>query len=110
MTCTHLISAYVQTCYGFYYCLSSVRDTQAVFARRKAVMRVTKKPLFRFESSRHAISVISYMREQRDIELAKGEEGAGTSNRHFEEEQPSLSQHLVCKPHYHNITGGSLWC
>ena len=76
-----------------------------MFARRKVVLRVTKKPLFRFESSRHAISVSSYMREQRDIELARGEEPITHSNRHFEEEQPSLSQHLVCKPHHHNITG-----
>ena len=70
-------------------------------------MRVTKKPLFRFETSRHAISVTSYMREQRDIELARGEEPVASGNRHFEEDQPSLSQHLVCKPNYHNITGGS---
>ena len=45
------------------------------------------------------------MREKRDIELAMGEEPVTHSNRHFEEEQPSLSQHLVCKPHHQNITG-----
>lgn len=79
-----------------------------MFSRRKpATARVTKKPLFRFESSRHAISISSYMREQRDLELAEGG-GKGAepvATRHFEQEEPSIAQHLVCKPHNRNITG-----
>ena len=69
---------------------------------------MTKKPLFRFDSSRHAISVHSYMKEQRDIELVEGGLDVDTvvhSNRHFAEDQPSIAQHLVCKPHNRNITG-----
>ncbi len=81
-----------------------------MFSRRKPpTARVTKKPLFRFDSSRHAISISSYMREQRDMELAEGGQGAepGGPTQHYEEGgQPSISQHLVCQPHNRNITGG----
>ena len=80
-----------------------------MFSRRKPpTARVTKKPLFRFDSSRHAISISSYMREQRDLELAEGgAEGAKpVPAHHYEHDQPSISQHLVCKPHNRNITGG----
>ena len=84
-------------------------DTIAMFSRKKTIAsRVTKKPLFRFDSSRHAISVSSYMREQRDIELVGGKEGAESvahGNRHFSVDQPSISQHVVCKPSNRNITG-----
>ena len=79
-----------------------------MFSRRKpATARVTKKPLFRFDSSRHAISINSYMREQRDLELTGGE-GASSepvAAHHYEQDQPSIAQHLVCKPHNRNITG-----
>ena len=47
------------------------------------------------------------MREQRDMELAGGGgrvELVGT--RHYDQDQPSISQHLVCQPHNRNITGG----
>ncbi len=85
-----------------------LRDTQSVFFRRKPMSgRVFKKPLFRFDSSRHAISISSYMREQRDIELTGGVSGGVSSSvvHHFEHNQPSIGQHLVCKPHYRNVTG-----
>lgn len=82
-------------------------DAHSMFSRRKPpTARVTKKPLFRFDSSRHAISISSYMREQRDLELAGGGEVAV---RHYEQDQPSIAQHLVCKPHNRNITGGYGW-
>ena len=51
------------------------------------------------------------MREQRDLELTGGGEGGGggvkeqVAARHFEQNQPSISQHLVCQPHNRNITG-----
>ena len=48
------------------------------------------------------------MKEQRDIELVEGGLDVDTvvhSNRHFAEDQPSIAQHLVCKPHNRNITG-----
>ena len=82
---------------------------QMYFAtKKKSALKVTKKPLFRFDSSRHAISVISYMREQRDLELAEGGEGtdsAAIGGRHYTEDQPSVSQHMVCKPSARNVTG-----
>ena len=86
-------------------------DAHSMFSRRKPpTSRVTKKPLFRFESSRHAISISSYMREQRDLVLAEGSEGTEpVAVRHFEQDQPSISQHLVCKPHNRNITGVWMW-
>lgn len=53
------------------------------------------------------MSISSYMREQRDLELAEGgaagPEGAPVA---YEQDQPSISQHLVCKPHNRNITSG----
>lgn len=82
-------------------------DAHSMFSRRKpASARVTKKPLFRFDSSRHALSINSYMREQRDLELT-GAEGASepVAPHHYEQDQPSIAQHLVCKPHNRNITG-----
>ena len=48
------------------------------------------------------------MREQRDLELAEGGEGtdsAAMGGRHYAEDQPSVSQHMVCKPSARNITG-----
>ena len=90
-------------------CMYCFRDTHSVFPRRKATTgRVTKKPLFRFNSSKHAISINSYMREQRDIQLVGGggAEGAkALSAHHFDHDQPSIGQHLVCKPHHRNVTG-----
>lgn len=85
---------------------TSPGDVHSLFSRRKATTtRMTKKPLFRFDSSRHAISINSYMREQRDLELAKGAEGVEpVSAHHFEQDQPSITQHLVCKPQNRNIT------
>ena len=83
-------------------------DAHSMFSRRKpATARVTKKPLFRFESSRHALSINSYMREQRDLELTGGGEGGGepVAAHHYEQDQPSIAQHLVCTPHNRNITG-----
>lgn len=75
-----------------------------MFSRRKPpTARVTKKPLFRFDSSRHALSINSYMREQRDLELTGGSEPVAAH--HYEQDQPSIAQHLVCKPHNRNITG-----
>ena len=80
-------------------------DFFAAYVRpKKNPTKASKKPFFRFESSRHAISVSSYMREQRDIELVEGGVGAESMSK-FPDEQPSISQHLVCKPGYRNITG-----
>ena len=48
------------------------------------------------------------MREQRDLELTGGGEGGGSepvAAHHYEQDQPSIAQHLVCKPHNRNITG-----
>ena len=88
-------------------------DMQMYFAtKKKSAPKMTKKPLFRFDSSRHAISVISYMREQRDLELAEGGEGTDSAvmgGRHYAEDQPSVSQHMVCKPSARNITGVCVW-
>ena len=42
----------------------------ALFSRRKVPTKTRKQPLFRFDNSRHALSVSSYMKEQRDKELA----------------------------------------
>ena len=87
-------------------------DVNAYFlTKKRAVSKVTKKPLFRFDSSRHAISIISYMREQRDLELVEaGAESVAIGNRHFSEDQPSISQHMVCKPDAMNITGVYMVC
>jgi len=90
------------------FVLSVSRDTQSVFSRRKVASdRVFKKPLFKFEGSRHAISISSYMREQRDLELTGGVAGPMSSvvTHTFEQDQPSIAQHLVCKPHHRNVTG-----
>ena len=79
-----------------------------MFSRRKPMTgRVTKKPLFRFDNSKHAISISSYMREQRDLKLAGGGALQDTSlaAHHFEHDQPSIAQHLVCKPDHRNVTG-----
>ena len=51
--------------------LPSLSELQAAYSRKKASNKLTKKSIFRFDSSRHALSVSSYLREQRDIELAK---------------------------------------
>ena len=92
--------------------LSSARDpsdVHALFAPKMKPSKMAKKALFRFESSRHAISISSYMKEQRDIKLAEGLEGVDSpahNNQHFAlGEQPSIVQHLVCKPSARNITG-----
>ncbi len=85
-------------------------DFFATYLRpKKHPNKVSKKLLFRFESSRHAISVSSYMREQRDIELVEGGTRAESMNT-YADDQPSISQHLVCKPANRNITGKKLVC
>ena len=46
------------------------------------------------------------MREQRDMELVEGgtrTESTGVTT--YADDQPSISQHLVCKPLNRNITG-----
>ena len=37
--------------------------------RRKVPTKARKQPLFRFDNSRHALSISSYIKEQRDKEL-----------------------------------------
>lgn len=79
-----------------------------MFSRRKPTSdRVFKKPLFKFDGSRHAISISSYMREQRDLELTGGVAGvlSSVAPHGFEQDQPSIAQHLVCKPDHRNVTG-----
>ncbi len=44
------------------------------------------------------------MREQRDIELVEGGVRVESMNT-YADDQPSISQHLVCKPANRNITG-----
>ena len=83
-----------------------------MFSRRKPLTgRILKKPLFKFDSSRHAISISSYMREQRDLELTGGVSQSVSSAvvHHFDHDQPSIAQHLVCKPHHRNVTGACCW-
>lgn len=41
-----------------------------MFIKRRVPAKTRKQPLFRFDNSRHALSVSSYMKEQRDKELA----------------------------------------
>lgn len=82
-------------------------DINTFFAvKKKTATKGTKKLTFRFDSSRHAISVSSYMREQRDLELAEGMEGGEgvPHSSHLAEDQPSISHHLVCKAMARNIT------
>lgn len=63
-----------------------------------------RQHLFHFESSRHAMSVTSYMREQHDLELVKEGGASVPSNEHmFQHDQLSIAQHLVCKPSPKNI-------
>ncbi|KAL5471350.1 hypothetical protein EMCRGX_G029456 [Ephydatia muelleri] len=63
-----------------------------------------KQHLFHFESSRHAMSVTSYMREQHDLELFKEGGASVPSTEHmFQHDQPSVAQHLVCKPSPKNV-------
>ena len=78
--------------------------TSYVRPTKKHTTKMSKKLFFRFESSRHAISVSSYMKEQRDSELVKGGVRVESMNT-FADDQPSISQHLVCKPANRNITG-----
>lgn len=80
-------------------------EVQGFFAPKRKSHRAGKKPFFKFDSSRHAISVSTYMREQRDLELAEGQEVGGSSQgQAFPEEQLSMTQHMVCKPSVKNIT------
>ena len=41
-----------------------------VIFKKKVPTKTRKQPLFRFDNSRHALSVSSYIKEQRDKELA----------------------------------------
>ena len=50
--------------------LSCLYRPTALFSRRKVPTKTRKQPLFRFDNSRHALSVSSYIKEQRDKELA----------------------------------------
>ena len=47
-------------------------DVQAMFASKRRAGRKGQGILsFRFDSSRHAMSINTYMKEQRDLELAE---------------------------------------
>ena len=47
-------------------------DVQAMFASKRRTGRKGQGILsFRFDSSRHAMSINTYMKEQRDLELAE---------------------------------------
>ncbi|ELT88409.1 hypothetical protein CAPTEDRAFT_172210 [Capitella teleta] len=68
-------------------------EISGYFSKKRKMKRA---PLFRFESSSHAISMNSYLREQREDILAP----SGP-----EESSPSMSSTLfVCKPSFSNIT------
>ena len=57
---------------GGYTALQGASDLQAMFAPKRRTGRKGHGHLsFRFDSSRHAISINSYMKEQRDLELAE---------------------------------------
>ena len=57
---------------GGYTALQGASDVQAMFATKRRTGRKGQGILsFRFDSSRHAISINSYMKEQRDLELAE---------------------------------------
>ena len=57
---------------GGYSALQGASDVQAMFATKRRTGRKGHGILsFRFDSSRHAISINSYMKEQRDLELAE---------------------------------------
>jgi exocyst complex component 4 len=78
-----------------------------LFIKKKLPTKARKQPLFRFDNSRHAISVSSYIKEQRDKELVSQVQTGQLSakmDHHFDEGQPSMSQHIVCKPSIRNIT------
>ncbi|CAI8041439.1 Exocyst complex component 4 [Geodia barretti] len=88
---------------GGYSALQGASDVQAMFATKRRTGRKGHGILsFRFDSSRHAISINSYMKEQRDLELAEGVERGTASGAAMD--QQAVVQHLVCKPSKRNIT------
>ena len=57
---------------GGFTALQGSSDVQAMFTAKRRHGRKGQGLLsFRFDSSRHAISINTYMKEQRDIELAE---------------------------------------
>jgi exocyst complex component 4 len=88
---------------GGYTALQGASDVQAMFATKRRTGRKGQGILsFRFDSSRHAISINSYMKEQRDLELTEGVERGTASGAAMD--QQAVVQHLVCKPSKRNIT------
>ena len=57
-------------------------------------------PLFKFDSSHHAISISIYLKERRHAELAS----TGNTDPSFSRMESSASQTLVCIPQMRNIT------
>ncbi|XP_071827721.1 exocyst complex component 4-like [Apostichopus japonicus] len=66
-----------------------------IFMSRRKTMRTQRMPLFTFEMSSHAISMTSYMREQKQEFYG---EGGKLQTEDEGEEQ------MLCKPSIHNIT------
>ena len=47
-----------------------ISSHEFVIFKKRGPAKTRKQPLFRFDNSRHALSVSSYIKEQRDKELA----------------------------------------
>ncbi|XP_003386577.1 PREDICTED: exocyst complex component 4-like [Amphimedon queenslandica] len=84
----------------------AIAGHEFVIFKKKVATKTRKQPLFRFDNSRHALSVSSYIKEQRDKELAAQVQSGQVAQleHNFEDNQPSISQHIVCKPSARNIT------